>query len=175
MPPLRCVPVYTICPFPTRISGSSRSKDRPDPLVYFEHRHGRNAGCPTPPVQSRTCSVPASGSSVARASAQGRTVLSSRPCVLWTAGRLAPAAPFRHVLDACPVQAACFRRVLPPVVGFPHLGVRRSIRLPRRIRRAFPVTVLLRLPATIVHRGAEVPAWFRVRVAPAVPQELETI
>ena len=36
-------------------------------------RHGRNAGCPTPPVQSRTCSFPASGSSVALASAQGHT------------------------------------------------------------------------------------------------------
>ena len=33
-------------------------------------------------------------------------------------------------------------------MGFPHLRVRRSIRLPRGIRRAFPLTVLLRLPVT---------------------------
>ena len=42
-------------------------------------RHGRNAGYPAPPMQSRTCSFPASGSSVALASAQGRTVVSSGP------------------------------------------------------------------------------------------------
>jgi len=84
-------------------------------------RHGRNAGYPAPPVQTRTCSFPASGSSVALASAQGRTVISSRPCLLWPAGRLAHAAPVRHVRDEFPVQAACFRRGLPRVVGFPHL------------------------------------------------------
>jgi hypothetical protein len=38
-------------------------------------RHGRNAGYPAPPVQSRTCRFPASGASVARASAQGQTLL----------------------------------------------------------------------------------------------------
>jgi hypothetical protein len=36
--------------------------------------YGRNAGYPTSPVQTRTCSVPASGSSVARASVQKVTV-----------------------------------------------------------------------------------------------------
>jgi hypothetical protein len=46
-------------------------------------RHGRNAGYPAPPVQSRTCSFPASGSSVALASAQGRTVVSSGPQGGW--------------------------------------------------------------------------------------------
>src|SRR5262249_61499650 len=115
-------------------------------------RHGRNAGYPAPPVQTRTCSFPASGSSVALASAQGRTVISSRPCLLWPAGRLTHAAPVRHVRDECPVQAVCFRRDLPPVVGFPHLCVRRSIRLPRRIRRASPVTGLLPPPATGIPR-----------------------
>jgi len=69
------------------------------------------------------------------------------PCLLWPAGRLAHANPVRHVRDEFPVQAACFRRDLPPVVGFPHLRVLRSIRLPSRIRWAFPVTVLLHLPA----------------------------
>ena len=28
--------------------------------------------------------------------------------------------PVRHVRDECPLRAACFRRVLPHVVGFPH-------------------------------------------------------
>ena len=37
---------------------------------------------------------------------------------------------------------------LPPVVGFPHLGVLRSIRLPNRRWRTFPLPVLLRLPRT---------------------------
>jgi hypothetical protein len=69
-----------------------------------------------------------------------------KPCWLWPAGRLAHAAPVRPVRDACPVRAACCRRDLPHVVGFPHLGVRRSIRLPNRRRWAFPVTGLLHLP-----------------------------
>jgi hypothetical protein len=45
-----------------------------------------------------------------------------------------------------PVRAASFRQALPLVRGFPTLGVLRLIRLPIRIRRAFPLTVLLRLP-----------------------------
>ena len=47
------------------------------------------------------------------------------------------------------------------------------IRHPSRIRRAFPVTVLLRLPVPCfpVERGSH----SRVRVSPAVPQELYTI
>ena len=68
------------------------------------------------------------------------------PCLLSPAGRLAHAGPVRRVRDEFPFRAACFRRGLPPVVGFPHRRVLCSIRLPSRIRRAFPVTVLLRLP-----------------------------
>jgi hypothetical protein len=70
------------------------------------------------------------------------------PCLLWPAGREAHAAPVRHVRDACPVRAAGFRRDLPRVVGFPHLRVLGSRRLPRRLRRACSVTVRLRLPVT---------------------------
>ena len=121
---------------------------------WVSYRHGRNAGYPTPPVQSRTCSFPASGSSVALASAQGSTVISSRPCLLWPAGRLAHAAPVRHVRDEFPFRAACFRRDLPHVMGFPHLRVLCSIRLPSRIRWAFPVTVLLHLPGRVPRRCA---------------------
>ena len=111
-------------------------------VVFQRSRHGRNAGYPAPPVQTRTCSFPASGSSVARASAQGRTA----PCLLWPTGRVAHPLPVRHVRAACPCRAACFRRVLPRVGGFPHLGVLCSLRLPCRMRRAFPGTVRLRLP-----------------------------
>jgi len=70
------------------------------------------------------------------------------PCVLFPAGRLAHVCPAQPVRHEFPVRATCSRRVLPHVVGFPHLRVLRSIRLPTGIRRAFPVTVLLRLPAT---------------------------
>lgn len=126
-----------------------------------------------PPARWQPCRLllPASGSSVALASAQGRTL----PCLLWPAGRLAHTNPVRHVRAAFPFRAACFRRVLPHVVGFPHRRVLRSIRLPNRIWRAFPLPVLLRLPIPMVHRGAQVPALFRVRVSPSVPQELYTI
>src|SRR4030095_5985518 len=85
------------------------------------------------------------------------------------AGRLDHTGPVRRV------RAPCFRRVLPPVVGFPHRRVLCSIRLPTRIRRVFPLPVLLHLPQTMVPSDAQVPAWFRVRVSPSVPQELYTI
>src|SRR5215475_2191050 len=47
------------------------------------------------------------------------------PCLLWPAGRLAHTMPVRHVRDECPVRAACFRRDLPHVMGFPHRRVLR--------------------------------------------------
>jgi hypothetical protein len=46
-----------------------------------------------------------------------------------------------------PVRAAYFRQVLPLVTGFPRLRVLCLVRLPTGVRRAFPWTVLLRLPA----------------------------
>ena len=97
------------------------------------------------------------------------------PCLLWPAGRLAHAAPVRRVRDEFPFRAACFRRVLPHVVGFPHRRVLCSIRPPKRIRRAFPLPVLLRLPQAMVSSVAQVPALFCVRASPSVPQELYTI
>jgi hypothetical protein len=66
--------------------------------------------------------------------------------LLEPAGRLAHLTPVRHVRDACPCRAACCRRVLPRVGGFPSRCVRCSIRLPIRIRRAFPWPGLLRQP-----------------------------
>src|SRR6266849_1571116 len=71
------------------------------------------------------------------------------PCLLWPAGRLAHPAPVRHVRAACPCRAPCFRRDLPPVVGFPHLRVLCAIRLPIRLRRACPLPGLLRLPVPL--------------------------
>ena len=94
--------------------------------------------------------------------------------MLKPAGRLAHRIPVRHVRDECPFRAPCFRRVLPQVMGFPHRRVLRSIRLPTRIRWAFLLPVLLRLPDTLVRIDAQVPALFRLRVSPSVPQELST-
>jgi hypothetical protein len=98
-----------------------------------------------------------------------------QPCGLWPAGRLAPTAPLRRVRAALPCRAACCRRVLPHVVGVPHRCVLCSIQRPTRLRRAFPVPGLRRLPRAMVSSVAQVPAWFWVRVAPAGPQALETI
>ena len=70
------------------------------------------------------------------------------PCLLWPAGRLAHTDPVRHV------RAACFRRDLPHVVGFPHLRVLCALRLPSRIRWAFPVTGLFHLPGRVPRRCA---------------------
>jgi hypothetical protein len=75
------------------------------------------------------------------------------PCLLWPAGRWAQAAPVRPVRAACPCRAACCRRDLPPGVGFPPRGVRRSLRLPNRLRWACPVTVLLPLPGPCAPTG----------------------
>lgn len=49
-----------------------------------------------------------------------------------------------------PLRAPYFRQVLPHVHGFPVLRVLRLIRLPGGMRRAFPLTVLLRLPGSAV-------------------------
>jgi hypothetical protein len=49
-----------------------------------------------------------------------------------------------------PLRAACFRQVLPPVMGFPHLRVLCLIRHPSGMRRAFPLPVVLRLPGSRV-------------------------
>ena len=48
-----------------------------------------------------------------------------------------------------PMRATSFRPVLPPVPDFLMLRVLCLIRLPDGIRRAFPLTVLLRLPASV--------------------------
>ncbi len=63
--------------------------------------------------------------------------------------RLAHVDPAQHVRHEFPLQATCFRQVLPHVRGFPTLRVLRLIRLPIDIRQAFPFTVLLCLPALL--------------------------
>src|SRR5918999_3255720 len=91
---------------------------------------GRDAGYPAPPAQTRTCSIPASGSSVALASAQAKTVTGPPPVCCSPRVELAHSSPARHVRDEFPLRAACSPQVLPPVVGFPHLRVLFLIRLP---------------------------------------------
>jgi hypothetical protein len=108
--------------------------------ALYRRRHGRKAGYPAPPCSPGRAVFP---HPVLRLHSHPRRV---KPCLLWSAGRLAHTAPVRHVRDECPCRAACFRRDLPPVVGFPHRGVLCSLRLPIRIRWAFPVTVLFHLP-----------------------------
>ena len=52
-----------------------------------------------------------------------------------------------RVRQKFPVRAPYSRQVLPHVVGFPHLRVLCVIRHPSGLRWAFPLTVLLHLPA----------------------------
>ena len=69
------------------------------------------------------------------------------PCRLCPAGEWACASgpPVSGASVLCGLRPSV---VLPHVRGFPTRGVRCVIRLPTGIRRAFPVTVLLRLPGT---------------------------
>lgn len=76
---------------------------------------GRNAGYPAPPTQTRTCGFPASGSSVALASARIFTVTRYKIQLLFPAVRLARVYPALHVRHEFPLRAACFRQVLPLV------------------------------------------------------------
>jgi hypothetical protein len=59
---------------------------------------------------------------------------------------------------------------LPPVVGFPHRCVLCSIRLPIRIRRAFPLTVLLRLPRAFSYPGASGASQVLRRLSSCMPR-----
>ena len=54
-----------------------------------------------------------------------------------------------NVRHKFPLRASCFRQVLPPVRGFPTLRVLCLIRHLMGIRRAFPLTVFLRLPVRV--------------------------
>ena len=69
-----------------------------------------------------------------------------------------------------PLRAAYVRQVLPLVVGFPHLRVLCLIRHPSGIRRSFPFTVLLRLPARRSVPSGRLRLGLCVRVSPSVPK-----
>jgi hypothetical protein len=135
-------PAFLTCSCPLRLSPSGKSMTQESPFELLltvsrmQHRVPRRTVFPhpVPRLHSHPCRV--------------------KPCLLEPAGRLAHTGPVRHVRDEFPFRATCFRRVLPHVMGFPHRRVLRSIRLPTRIRRAFLLPVLLRLPDTLVHRGA---------------------
>jgi len=120
-------------------------------------------------VQSRTCSFPASGSSVALASAQGQTLVAlarrevgsccSGPtcpgCVSLPGGVL-PSSPSPCGGLSPPPRTTLDTTPQPPRAGVP---VARTAPPPSHGRR----------------HGAEVPAWFRLRVSPAGPQERSTL
>ncbi len=112
-------------------------------------RRGRDASYLAPPAQTRTCSFSASGSSVVLASAQVVTVAGQLPVCYCPQGGWLVLLRSSSVRHEFPLRAMYSRRVLPHVVGFPHLRVLFSIRLPIRIRRTFPFTVLLRLPGKL--------------------------
>ena len=88
----------------------------------------RDAGYPAPPAQSRTCSFPASGSSVVLAFARTFTVARYKAQLLLPSVRLARVYPILHVRHEFPVWAAYFRRVLRHVAGFPDLRLLCPIR-----------------------------------------------
>jgi hypothetical protein len=120
-------------------------------------------------VQSRTCSFPASGASVARASAQGHTLFASAHRAVGSCG----AGP------TCPGCVALLGGVLP---SRPSPGRGRSPppspprdTTPQRPRAGVPVARTAPPPSPVRRHGASVPAWCRLRVAPAGPQELSTI
>ena len=70
-----------------------------------------------------------------------------------------------------PLRATYVRQVLPLVVGFPHLRVLCLIRHPSGIRRSFPLTVLLRLPARRCVPSGRLRLGLCVRVSPSVPKD----
>jgi hypothetical protein len=132
-------------------------------------RHGRDAGYPTPPVQTRTCSVPASGSSVALAAVQGRTLMAMarREVGSYDSG------------PTCPGCVACPGGVRPsrpsPGGGLspPQSTLLDTTPQPHPV--GVPVASTSPPASHLGRRGTSVPALFRLRVSPAVPQELSTI
>ncbi len=96
-------------------------------------------------------------------------------CWLSPAGRLAHGGPVRQ----CPADVAWAGDVLPsrpsPWRGLaPPLSPRRDT-TPQPSPAGLPCDRTAPLACPMCHRGASLPAWCRVRVSPAGPQELETI
>ena len=102
----------------------------------YESLSRRDAGYPAPPAQSRTCSFPASGSSVVLTFARTFTVARYKAQLLLPSVRLARVFPILHVRHEFPVWAAYFRRVLRHVTGFPRRRLLCPIRHPVGIRRS---------------------------------------
>ena len=99
-----------------------------------------------PPCRPWTCSFPASGSSVALASAQGKTVASSGPVCYGPQGGwrilLRSDMSGMRVLSGLRASVESF----PMSWVFPTAAYSARYDSPCRIRRAFPLPVLLRLP-----------------------------
>ena len=87
--------------------------------------------------------------------------------------------PYREASKSCsergpqPLRAGPLHQchVLPRVAGFPRRRVLGMLRPPRSLQRVLGSACL----ACVDHRSAQGPALVRVRVSPAVPQELSTI
>jgi len=97
---------------------------------------GRNARYRAPPAQTRTCGFPASGSSVALASARTFTVTRLKAQWLFPPVRLARVLRSDSVRHEFPLRTACFRGVLRHVAGFPNLRLLCPIRHPSTLALA---------------------------------------
>ena len=112
----------------------------------FSRIRRRDAGYPAPPAQSRTCSFPASGSSVVLAFARTFTVTRYKAQLLFPTVRLAHVDPILHVRHEFPLRAAYFRRVLRHVAGFPNRRLLCPIRHPGSMR---PLPACLDAPCSM--------------------------
>ena len=98
-----------------------------------------------------------------------------RCCWLGPAGRLAAGGPIRP----CPAEVSCAGGVLPscpsPCRGLSLPQSTMHDKTPQEHAAGGPGDETSPLAWPGCHRRAQVPAWFRVRVSPSVPQELYTI
>jgi hypothetical protein len=120
-------------------------------------------------VQSRTCRFPASGASVARASAQGQTLFAMARREVGS-GCSGPTCPGCVSLPGCvlPSRPSPWGGLSPP-----RSPMRETTPRPHPV--GFPCHRTSPPAWPVFSHRAEVPAWCRVRVAPAGPQELETL
>src|SRR6266446_5868694 len=143
-------------------------------LAGWRQRRLRSRG---PPHWPPLCSGPASSRATARHPSIGTDPETGVACQLWLcwlspAGRVASGPPVRP----CPAAVACAGSVLPsrpaPCRGLsPPLSPVRA-KTPPPYPAGCPCDRTAPPAWPMCHRGAEVPALVRVRVSPAVPQEL---
>jgi hypothetical protein len=99
---------------------------------------------------------------------QSSVLMRTPLCWLCPAGRLAAGGPVQQ----CPAEVSCAGCVLPSRPS-PCRGLSPPLSTTRDKTPQAHAADCLRLPVgLVVRRSVEVPAWFRVRVSPSVPQEL---